>query len=48
MFISSVFKAVSRMFSQYEESMNTFYRELGKMDKKTQMRVLGSMHHYRR
>jgi len=47
MFISKIFKTVSTMRSSYEESMNNFYREVGKLDAKSQMNILGMMH-YRR
>lgn len=47
MFISGIFKAVTNVMSCYEKQMNYFYAELGKLDPKTQMSVLASMH-YRR
>ncbi len=44
MIISGIFAAVSNMITGYERQMNFFYSEVAKMDTKTQMSVLGSMH----
>lgn len=47
MFISSLFKTVSKIMSNYEEGMNHFYKEVGKLDAKSQISIL-SMMQYRR
>lgn len=47
MFITGIFKAVSNMMKSYENQMNSFYKEVGKLDARTQMNILGMMH-YRR
>ncbi len=41
--ISKIFSIFATVGTAYESGMNEFYREVGKLDQKTQMAILGSM-----